>query len=53
MTGLEAWSLIAPIIAPHGGTGEKHFDELDEAYVTTYRALKLLDETEKKEHERN
>lgn len=52
MTGLEAWSIIAPIIAPHGGTGGR-FDELDEAYVTTYRALKLLDETEKKEHERN
>ena len=46
MTGMEAWSLIAPIIATHGGTGEKHFDVLDEAYVTTYMALKLFDETE-------
>ncbi len=50
MTGLEAWSIIAPIIAPHGGTGGR-LNELDEAYVTTYRALKLLDETEK-EHEK-
>ena len=44
MTGMEAWSLIAPIIAPHGGTGEQHFDALDEAYVLTFEALKRYDE---------
>lgn len=46
MTGKDAWSLISPIIAPHGGSGGK-MDLLDEAYVLVYSALKYWDENHK------
>ena len=52
MTGSEAWSIVAPILAAHGGTNPKGLDCIDEAYVTVYGALKLLDERKKEvEHE--
>ena len=52
MTGMEAWSLIAPILAAHsphtlGKDGKYHLTPIDEAYVLCYGALKLLDEKEK------
>ena len=48
MTGKEAWSLIAPIIAPHGGVNDDgKISLLDEAYVTTFSALKYWDERHK------
>ena len=40
MTGSEAWSIIAPILAQ---LVDKD-DEFIETYVTVYRALKKLDE---------
>ena len=48
MTGKEAWSLISPIIAPHGGVNDDgKISLLDEAYVTTFSALKYWDERHK------
>ena len=44
MTGREAWSIIAPLLAVHGGTNEGGIDCIDEAYVTVYSALKYWDE---------
>lgn len=41
MTGKEAWSIIAPLLASHS-TGE--FNVLDEAYVLVYGALQYWDE---------
>lgn len=46
MTGMEAWSLIAPIISAHS-VYKGEMTVLDEAYVVTYEALKRLDEAEK------
>ena len=44
MTGSEAWSIVAPILAVHGGTNPNGLDLLDEAYVTVFSALKFWDE---------
>lgn len=51
MTGREAWSLVAPIIAPHGGDVDGSFNLLDEAYVIVYSALKYWDEHKDQEGE--
>ena len=40
MTGSEAWSIVAPILARFVNTD----DEFIETYVTVYRALNKLDE---------
>lgn len=48
MTGEEAWSLISPIIAPHGGVNDDgKISLLDEAYVLVFSALKYWDENHK------
>ena len=46
MTGLEAWSIVAPILAAHMNHFKGSLDALDEAYVITFGALKKLDEAE-------
>jgi hypothetical protein len=48
MTGHEAWSLISPIIAPHGGVNDDgKISLLDEAYVLVFSALNYWDEHHK------
>lgn len=50
MTGMEAWSLISPLIAAHMTDYRKDkrtLDALDEAYVLTFGALRKLDKKEK------
>lgn len=53
MTGMEAWDLIAPIIAAHSvmtlKDGKIKLNPLDHAYITVYAALKAMDEREKKQ----
>lgn len=53
MTGMEAWSIVAPILAAHSvpyKTGGKlNLDALDEAYIIVYGALKEHDERRKQE----
>ena len=45
MTGHEAWSLISPIIAPHGGVNDNgKISLLDEAFVLVFSALIFWDE---------
>lgn len=48
MTGMEAWSIISPILAAHsahrGAETYAGLNYMDEAYVTVYGALKQLDE---------
>lgn len=52
MTGMEAWSLIAPIIAAHMQTGREPdydgLDSLDRAYVLAFGALTEYDRRKKK-----
>lgn len=48
MTGMEAWSIIAPILAAH--TVRRNGDSLnalDEAYVLVFSVLNRYDEMEK------
>lgn len=52
MTGMEAWSLIAPIISAHS-IYKGEMTVLDEAYVVTFEALRRLDEEEKGKFEGN
>lgn len=51
MTGMEAWSIVAPILAAHGGTNPDGLDLFDEAYVMVYAALKYWDEHKEKKNE--
>lgn len=45
MSGLEAWSLIAPILAKYASiTPDGKPDKMSEAYVLTFGALKEHDE---------
>ena len=49
MTGMEAWQIVAPMIAPiyalpHTGTPNSEVGI--EVYLTVFRALQLLDEEE-------
>lgn len=48
MTGIEAWSIVSPILAAHsvhrGTESYAGLNCMDEAYVTVYGALKQLDE---------
>ena len=51
MTGLEAWQIVAPMIAPIYAlpqTGTPNSEVGMEAYLTVYRALQLLDKAERK-----
>ena len=49
MTGSEAWSIVAPILAQLVDLTKN--TEYIEIYTTVYRALKKLDEAEKGEAE--
>lgn len=53
MNGMEAWSIVAPILAAHGGTNPDGLDCIDEAYVTVYGALKYWDEQKGKRKDGN
>lgn len=48
MTGMEAWSIVSPILAAHsahrGAESYAGLNYMDEAYVVVYGALKQLDE---------
>lgn len=48
MTGLEAWSIIAPILASHMMHYDGKLDVLDKAYVLAYGALKMYDDMSSK-----
>ena len=55
MTGMEAWSIVAPILAAHSPKivdkdGRYQLNALDEAYVLVYGALKEHDEKETKQN---
>ena len=51
MTGLEAWAVIAPILAAHSvydpKSKEVGLNEIDQAYVIAYAALNEYDEKRK------
>jgi len=54
MTGMEAWHLVAPLIAAHSvathtAKGSPELNALDEAYIIIFGALKEHDEKRKKE----
>ena len=50
MTGAEAWSLVAPILAKYAGiAADGRPDALSEAYVLVFGALKEHDERRKDE----
>lgn len=54
MTGMEAWSLVAPLIAAHSvathtANGSPSLNALDEAYIVVFGALKEHDERRKQE----
>ena len=44
MTGKEAWSILAPILAMHMAMESKDKSVLMDAYVTVFAALKEYDE---------
>lgn len=49
MTGMESWSIVAPILAAHsvqivGPDGKYRLNAIDEAYIIVYGALKEYDE---------
>ena len=51
MTGMEAWHLVAPLIAAHSVAqhvkGGSQLNVLDEAYIVVFGALKEHDERRK------
>ena len=54
MTGMEAWHLVAPLIAAHSvaqhrADGKYELNVLDEAYIVVFGALKEHDERTKEE----
>lgn len=52
MSGMEAWGIVAPILAAH--TVHRNGDSLnalDEAYVITFGALKQFDDQEEQKRE--
>ena len=54
MTGMEAWHLVAPLIAAHSvvqheRNGRSILNSLDEAYIIVFGALKEHDERRKQE----
>lgn len=54
MTGMEAWGLVAPLIAAHSvathtANGSPSLNALDEAYIVIFGALKEHDEKSKQE----
>lgn len=53
MDGMEAWSLIAPIISAHSIVVGGKTSVMDEAYVTVYCALKYWDKHAKDREKEN
>jgi len=53
MDGMEAWSLIGPIISAHTVLINGKAGLLDEAYVTVYCALKYWDKHAKDREKEN
>lgn len=54
MSGMEAWHLVAPLIAAHSvaqhtASGSPELNALDEAYIIVFGALKEHDEKRKQE----
>lgn len=54
MTGMEAWHIVAPLIAAHSvathtANGSPSLNVLDEAYIVVFGALKEHDEKLKQE----
>ena len=53
MTPMEAWSIVAPILAAHSHATSIAYDgklnAIDEAYVIVYGALKRLEDEQKEE----
>lgn len=54
MTGMEAWHIVAPLIAAHSvaqheKNGSPSLNLLDEAYIIVFGALKEHDERRKQE----
>lgn len=54
MTGMEAWHLVAPLIAAHSvaqhqANGEYKLNVLDEAYIVIFGALKEHDKRKREE----
>ena len=52
ITGMEAWSLVAPLIAAHSvathtANGSPSLNALDEAYIVVFGALKDHDKKQK------
>lgn len=47
MTGMEAWSIVSPIIASHMNHWHGNLDALDEAYVMVFGALNEHDKRER------
>lgn len=57
MTGMEAWHIVAPLIAAHSvathtANGSQELNALDEAYIIIFGALKEHDEKRKQEKEK-
>ena len=58
ITGMEAWSLVAPLIAAHSvathtENGSPSLNALDEAYIIVFGALKEHDEKVKEERKKS
>lgn len=53
MTGMEAWSIVAPILASHMKLHQGELDPLDEAYVTVFGALRAYDDAKGVQNENN
>ena len=51
MTGKEAWSILAPILAMHMGMTPNDKSVLMDVYVTVFAALKEYDEWKEKNNE--
>ena len=51
MKPMEAWSIVAPILAAHimGAGYDGELNPLDRAYMIVFEALKRLEEEQKKE----
>ena len=57
MTGMEAWHIVAPLIAAHSvaqheRNGSPSLNLLDEAYIIVFGALKEHDERRKQEEKK-
>lgn len=51
MTGSDAWSIVAPILASHMHHFNGSLDALDEAYVLVFGALREHDERKEEKND--